>query len=163
MKGHRLKGLFSYLIRLIFTMKYGKIFSTLLLSTIALSALEVSAANPGKVVMECVETERERSEYDNGDELEFQNTCGFDIFVIYCGDLRYSDRECGDGPDDGYYTHSRNIEAGDSYSIDLDKGQNKNVSYGACKGGISFGNDGHYKDFPNASFNCMKTGHYRDD
>ena len=33
-----------------------------------------------------------------GEDLTFHNQCGQMVFVVWCGDLRYSKQRCGEGP-----------------------------------------------------------------
>jgi hypothetical protein len=104
------------------------------------------AKNPGESAVSCVDAR-------SGDgKVTFRNTCNEQIFVIWCGDLKYTKKRCGDGPKGGFYTHSDNIGAGEEKEVAVDG----NYRFAACKGGISFGNDGTYIDNPNGGFKCLK-------
>lgn len=95
----------------------------------------------------------------SGSTATLTNTCNQQIFVIWCGDQKWSNKRCGDGPNGAFYTHLDNLFPGKSLSIVLN--DNGTYQYGACTGGISFGNAGEYKDFPNGGYSCFKTGRYR--
>lgn len=88
----------------------------------------------------------------NGDTLTFKNNCSEKVFVLWCGDLKYSKKKCGDGPSGGYYTQSTNIAPGKESTTQI----NGKYQYAACKGGISFGNDGKYKDYSDGTVTCLK-------
>ena len=87
-----------------------------------------------------------------GGRITFTNTCDEKIFIVWCGDLKYSKQRCGNGPKGGFYTHSNNFAPGQSHDAVFDG----RFSYGACKGGISFGNDGEYIDNPSGGIQCLK-------
>jgi hypothetical protein len=122
-----------------------KIMLLLLAGTMSLSSAQAYAGNPGVAANSCV------SERDHGDKIEFVNNCGQDAFVIYCGDLKYTNKKCGDGGH--FYTHSFNLAKGASREIDV-KGS---IRWGSCLGGIGFGRDG-FTDSPEGGFTCTKTG-----
>lgn len=101
--------------------------------------------NTGKSAMQCVSVSQK------GDDVEFRNTCDKQIFVVWCGDLKYTKQKCGDGPKgNSYYTHSNNIQAGAAISTSV-SGQ---YHYAACEGGIAFGKD-EIQDRPDGSFTCI--------
>ena len=102
-------------------------------------------ANPGESAGHCVDFSA------GSDNFIASNQCGEKVFIFYCGDLSYSNQRCGDGPDGGYYTHSRVLDAGDTYSIDVIG----SISYGSCLGGISFGND-KFSDDPSGGYRCLE-------
>lgn len=114
-------------------------------ATIPVSEKKPSTSiNTGRRAMECVQVSREK------DDLRFVNTCAKQIFVVWCGDLKYSRQHCGDGPGHSFYTHSVNISSGDSqYARGIGKYQ-----YAACEGGIGFGKE-EIKDRPDGSFTCV--------
>jgi hypothetical protein len=106
---------------------------------------DVSAAgNPGRSAMECVDARR-----DAGD-IVFHNHCGHPIFVVWCGEQKYTKKRCGDGPaGNSFYTHSTNIGPGDKqYARGIGT-----FRYAACEGSIAFGKDG-IRDEPDGSFTC---------
>lgn len=117
-----------------------------LILTITLIALSVPAfsENPGRVAG-CVSlrTIDEKT-------IEFHNGCGEKVFVIYCGDLVYSNKKCGDGPDGGYFTQSINLAPGQNRRIDAHR-----IQYGACYGSIGFGHE-EFSDTPMGRFSCNK-------
>jgi hypothetical protein len=118
----------------------------LFVSAVAVSCDAQAHNNPGEPAMQCVRTQGADG------KVIFSNICDQKIFIIYCGDLKYSKQRCGNGPNGGFYTHSRNLEPGQSYDEAID-GQ---YSFAACVGGISFGNDGEYTDEPNGNFTCLR-------
>jgi len=120
-----------------------KISRVILLFFISFS-LNLFAGNPGESAINCVSTSQK------ADNFTFKNNCGYKIFVLWCGDLKYSKKKCGDGK--GYYTQSQNIGAYDSDTTYV-KGH---IKYAACKGTIGFGRKG-FKDYPNGSYICTKT------
>ncbi len=103
----------------------------------------VEAKNPGIIADKCVNV--------RGGTVT--NNCSDQVFVIWCGDLQYSNQRCGDGPKGGYFTHSDNLRPGQSK--DLAVKSNGRFSYGACYGTISFGNSGEYRDYPNGNYDCL--------
>lgn len=123
----------------------------ILMSAVTLLVCSSSAfANPGRPATVCLERSR------SGDSVKFENTCGEKIFVMYCGDLKHSNQNCGDGPNGGYYTHTQNIAPYSSVTV-----QTKGKIYsGSCYGGVSFGKD-EFSDSPNGDFICKKTGNGR--
>lgn len=89
-----------------------------------------------------------------GDTVTLKNNCGQQIFVIYCGQLKYSKSRCGDSKN--YFTHSRNSKPGEiSESTDVHLVPNGTMEYGACFGGIGFTNDNDFKAYSNGTFECM--------
>jgi hypothetical protein len=106
------------------------------------------ARNPGESAQNCVHAESGR----DGD-IKLTNTCREQIFVMWCGDQKYTKKRCGDGPRGGFYTHSDNIDPGGETTAHVRDGGS--FKYGACKGSISFGNDGEYKDGPNGQYRCL--------
>ncbi len=118
----------------------------ILIAVVAMSST-IALANPGKSAKHCLDEER------SGSTVTFRNTCDEKIFVIYCGDLKYSSKKCGDGPGGGYYTHSNNIAPNSKFQVEA-KG---NIEFGACMGGVSFGKD-EFSDSPNGNYNCKRTG-----
>ena len=119
-----------------------KTFIAVLLLAISFNA---QAKNPGESAQRCVDASS-----SNG-KVTFTNNCGEKVFVIWCGDLTYSKKRCGDGPKGGFYTQSSNIDDGESKTTEI-KGQ---YSYAACKGSISFGNDGEYEDNARGGYRCL--------
>ncbi len=108
-------------------------------------AVNAHARNPGESAQRCVDASEK-----NG-RVTLTNTCNKQIFVLYCGDLKYSKKGCGEGPKGGFYTHSNNVQPGASTDFVVEG----RYRYAACVGGISFGNSGEYEDFPNGSFRCL--------
>lgn len=113
---------------------------------LCLSLSAQAAKNPGESAQHCV------TAIVSGDTLTLKNICSEKLFVLYCGDLKYSNRKCGSGKHGEYYTHSSNLNVGEESSIKI----NGRYQYASCKGNISFGNDGEYKDFSDGSFECLK-------
>ncbi|MBN1839453.1 MAG: hypothetical protein JW802_05355 [Campylobacterales bacterium] len=101
------------------------------------------AKNPGKSASSCV----------NVVGTTITNNCSQNVFVIWCGDLKYSSKRCGDGPNGGFYTHSDNFKPGQSKTLEVKPG--KTYRYASCFGKISFGNNGMYTDSPNGSYRCL--------
>lgn len=119
----------------------------MLAAAVILLGVSVSAhaRNPGENAMRCVDVN------EIGGRVTFTNTCNKQIFVIWCGELKYSKKRCGDGPKGGFYTHSTNLKPGDDNEVAVD-GQYR---YAACVGGISFGNSGEYEDDSRGRFRCL--------
>lgn len=142
-------------------MKYLMFFSLLLLQLVSVSAF---ASNRGEEAMRCI-SEAPGEEQPNGVEVVLTNTCDEQVFILWCGDLEFDSKGCGDGPSNesssGFYTHSTNLAAGQSNGIRIKQGGHYN--YAACYGGIGFGNDGHYTDSADGSFQCLPTGEYKQD
>jgi hypothetical protein len=90
------------------------------------------------------------------DRATLTNNCGRNIFLIYCGELKYSSARCG--RDSNYFTHSYNMKPGEiSQTKELVlTSPTANFLFGACYGQISFGNDGDFKAWANGSYACLK-------
>jgi hypothetical protein len=115
---------------------------------LSLHAGNASAANPGKSAMDCVSAARDKN------DVVFTNNCGSKVFVVWCGEMKYSKQRCGDGPKgNSFYTHSNNIEAGKSIRAN----GIQEYRYAACHGGIAFGKD-EIQDRPDGSFTCIASG-----
>ena len=101
--------------------------------------------NTGREAMRCVSVNRDK------EDLIFTNTCSIQIFVVWCGSLKYSKKQCGDGPaGNSFYTHSVNVMPGDKqYAYGVG-----DYHYAACEGGISFGKD-EIQDRPDGTFTCV--------
>lgn len=115
------------------------------LAGMSLSTTVVAAGNPGKLGKQCVGLSESPS------QTSFTNTCNDPLFIIYCGDLKHSALACNQGPEGGYFTHSRNIEPGDTFPVDLFNGGF--VYWGACMGNIGFGTEA-YTDNGNGIYSC---------
>ncbi len=105
----------------------------------------VSAGNPGTQASSCI------SESNRNGNTVFENNCGEKAFVIYCGDLKYTKKKCGEGS--GYYTHSFNLESGARNEV----ATNGYIKWGACLGGVGFGRD-EFSDSRNGDYTCKRTG-----
>ena len=113
----------------------------------------LNAGNPGESAMNCLNVTTRNTEVNN---VKFENGCSTPIFVVWCGELRFSNKECGDGPNNTFYTHSTNIMPHSDYSTTIKKGGA--FKYASCKGGIGFSSAGAI-DAPankNGRFTCLK-------
>lgn len=117
-----------------------------------LFASQASAANPGRDAQQCVSVDAKRG------EVNFTNNCNEQIFILWCGDMKYSKERCGDGPKSSFFVFSNNLSPGRSSSIKIQDGGS--YSWAACYGGISFGKEG-YEDYPDGSYKCLPTGRSR--
>ena len=118
----------------------------LLLAFFSTGAL--SSGNPGRSAMECVSTSRDK------EDIVFSNKCDYKIFVVWCGEMKYTKKRCGDGPHgNSFYTQSNNIESGGS----IRASSIQEYRYAACEGGIGFGKS-EIKDSPDGSFKCIASG-----
>lgn len=119
----------------------------LVLIILAICTISAFARNPGIDGSRCVS--------DSVDEhtVTLTNNCSEKVFVIWCGDLKYSKDNCGDYADGGFYTHSNNILPDSSISFEVKDGGS--YTYGACMGGISFGKKGYFEDYPNGRYTCL--------
>ena len=61
------------------------------------------AENRGESAMDCLIVS-DGAEQPSGVEIVFTNQCDEQIFMLWCGELQFSDRRCGDGPNGGFYT-----------------------------------------------------------
>lgn len=87
--------------------------------------------------------------------MRIENNCRQPVFVLYCGDLKYSKSTCGSTPN--YYTHSFNSKPGESsQTSEVALKDLGNLRIAACFGQISFGNDGHFVARPDGSYTCLK-------
>ena len=115
---------------------------------LALHSGGAAAAHPGKSAMDCVSAARDK------DDVVFTNNCGGKVFVVWCGEMKYTKKRCGDGPKgNSFYTHSNNIEAGKNIRASAIR----EYRYAACHGGIAFGKD-EIQDKPDGSFACIASG-----
>lgn len=107
-----------------------------------------AAGNPGRSAMDCVSASRVK------DDIVFKNSCSYKVFVVWCGELKYSKKRCGDGPaGNSFYTHSDNIgPGGETWARGV-----QTYRYAACEGGIGFGKS-EIKDAPDGSFQCIASG-----
>ena len=124
-------------------------FKLLLTFILTLGSLSAYAGNPGKSAMNCIEVS------NSSDDVIFKNTCNYKVFLVWCGDLTYTRKRCGDGPRDSFYTQSDNLGPYDTKKTSV-KGSYK---YAACKGSIGFGSKG--IEHPNSDrgrFRCVKIG-----
>lgn len=104
-----------------------------------------AAGNPGRSAMECVSASRDKQ------DIVFRNSCNYKVFVVWCGEQKYTKKKCGDGPaGNSFYTHSNNIEAGSSTRAS----GIQEYRYAVCEGGIGFGK-AEIKDSPDGSFQCI--------
>lgn len=128
-------------------MKTTRLLLAAIASLAALAGAPAQASgNTGRSAMDCVDARR-----DKGD-IVFHNTCSHKIFVVWCGQLKYSKKRCGDGPaGNSYYTHSTNVSPGGTARA---SGVEGNYRYAACEGGIAFGKD-EIQDRPDGSFVCV--------
>jgi hypothetical protein len=110
---------------------------------VMLLSFSAHARNPGESAQNCVSA----NNGGNG-KVIFSNGCGVPVFVIYCGDLKYSNKKCGDSG--RFYNMSVNIVAGGQTGADI----NGTYQWAACKGSIGFGHD-EFEDYPNGSFRCL--------
>lgn len=126
----------------------------LVLFSIALISTDVKAANPGVSATSCVSVVRTSDNFDN---LIFNNQCGRDVFVVWCGDLKYGNKRCGDGPRDSFYTQSANIKASETKKTTLKQGGS--YRYAACVGSTGFGSEGiEHPAASHGSYTCTSTG-----
>lgn len=110
--------------------------------------------NPGRSAMLCVTSSIKVG--TDFDKVTFTNHCGKRVFVVYCGELKWSKKECKDGGNDTYYTHSVNIDEGKSSSADVRKGGV--YQFASCYGRIGFGTKGiKHSALGFGTFKCMKT------
>jgi len=113
------------------------------------------AGNPGKSALYCVNATTNSKSSGN---LIFTNNCNHKVFVVWCGDLKWSKKTCGDGKNNSFYTHSANIAPGAKHDTTL-KDYPASYKYAACKGQIGFGSKGIiHKASSNGSYTCTKTG-----
>jgi hypothetical protein len=110
--------------------------------------------NPGEDAVFCLSISEGSEDSNGGKSQVFTNNCEMKIFIIYCGNSLYGNGECGNGPNQGFFVFSQNLDPGMSYeSVAIKTGGE--IHYGACIGGISFGNDGEFKDYPDGSYECL--------
>lgn len=116
------------------------------LALLCATAPAAAAGNTGKSAMECVTATRDKT------DVVFLNNCGGKVFVVWCGELKYSKKRCGDGPvGNSFYTHSNNIAAGATLRA---SGVVGGYRYAACEGGIGF-DKAPIQDEPDGSFTCV--------
>lgn len=85
--------------------------------------------NPGHSAMSCLNVSTNTNESNN---LLFQNRCSYKVFVVWCGDLKDSDKGCGEGINNTYYTETANINPFDEKSTSLNNIEA--YEYAACIG-----------------------------
>ena len=120
--------------------------AVLSLAMLAAAGPAGAAGNTGKSAIDCVTATRDKN------DVVFQNNCGGKIFVVWCGELKYSKKRCGDGPSgNSFYTHSNNVAAGATMRA---SGVVGTYRYAACEGGIGFDKKP-IQDQPDGSFTCV--------
>lgn len=92
----------------------------------------------------------------SGDKVMLTNNCGRNIFIIYCGELKYSNSRCG--RDKNYFTHSANSKPGEISQVwsTTVVSPTSELRWGACFGQIGFGNDGDFQAWADGSYACLK-------
>jgi hypothetical protein len=127
-------------------MKYVYILGLLL--TFFAPAASAATGNPGRDAKECVTAARGK------DDVVFANRCSHKIFVVWYGEMKYTKKKCGDGPQgNSFYTQSDNIEPGKS----IRAAAIREFRWAACEGSIGFGKAG-IKDSPDGTYECTPTG-----
>lgn len=110
------------------------------------------AGNPGQDAMHCLEVSMEQS--SNSTRIYFNNICDYKIFVVWCGDVKYSNRKCGSL--EQYFTHSTNIKPHQTEGAVIEI--NGDIKYAACVGGIGFGSKGIYHpSIEKGKYACTET------
>ena len=111
--------------------------------------------------LSCLTVTRAAHKYspDKYETVTFKNQCNKQIFLLWCGNLRfYTGNTCGTKTSSGvYYSSSTNMipdELSQTQKKEVLKGGQ--IEYAACYGGIGFCNNGDYKDYPDGSFECLK-------
>ncbi len=129
-------------------------FAVVLYIFISVFYINAWAGNPGKDAIDCITASTNSKSTSN---LVFENRCGYKVFVVWCGELKWSKKRCGDGPRNTYYTQSANIKPyGKKYTTLKRRG---GYSYAACQGSIGFGSKGIvHPASRNGSYRCVKTG-----
>lgn len=109
----------------------------------------------GESAMGCLNATTKKSPFDEKlVEVAISNRCGEPVFVLWCSDgLAYSRERCGQGPRSGYFTHHATIEVGGSKTFEI--GPNASYSYNGCKGTMSFGNQGEFRDSGTGQIECL--------
>ncbi|GAA0831181.1 MULTISPECIES: hypothetical protein [Marinomonas] len=116
------------------------------------ASVNAQAANPGQSAERCLDVSTNSNRSHN---LIFKNRCSYQIFVVWCGDLKYSKKECGDGPRNTYYTQSANIRAyGEKATTLKSRGT---YEYASCKGKIGFDSKGiEHSAYNNGRYRCTR-------
>lgn len=118
-----------------------------------LASMNVQAGNPGESASRCIDASTNSRSSNN---LIFKNRCGYQVFVVWCGDLKYSKKDCRDGPNNSYYTQSANIKAYGEKTTTLERGGS--YHYASCKGKIGFGSKGiEHSASNNGRYRCTRT------
>lgn len=121
-----------------------------------LSVNNLFAGNQGKNAMDCVTT---KTTYSDKSNLKFKNSCNHKVFIAWCGDLRNSKKTCGDGRNNTFFTHYRNLGPHETYRTELKP--NGLYKYAACKGSTDYGHKGIIHDNNDkGGFTCTKTGSF---
>ncbi|MFI8619498.1 hypothetical protein ACIGBN_00845 [Marinomonas sp. NPDC078689] len=69
--------------------------------------------------------------------------------------MKYSKKDCGDGPNNTYYTQSANIKAYGEKEVTLERGGS--YEYASCKGKIGFGSKGiEHSAYDNGRYRCTR-------
>ena len=124
--------------------------------TMIFASFSVYAGNPGQSAQNCISASTKADRYNDYRILTFRNRCNFNVFVLWCGDLQYSKKRCGDGPRNSYYTQSANIAPhGKNETTIRNRGSYR---YAACKGKIGWGSKGIvHPANSGGSFRCTRT------
>lgn len=121
------------------------------LSLIVISPLLLASGNPGEFAMDCVRATTV------SDKVTFRNLCDKQIFIVWCGEVNGSDKRCGRGPRDQYYTDKANLHPFGRQVVTI----NGQYQYAACVGKINKITEGitAYSD-EKGDFSCDPTGSY---
>lgn len=121
---------------------------------IILSSITLFAGNPGVSAMNCI-----NASINSNNKVTLKNSCNYKVFVLWCGEQKFSKKTCGEGGNNSFYTHSRNLNPGRGVTISLKA--NANYKYAACQGGIGFGSKGIvHNNSDHGRFSCTKLGSY---
>ncbi len=121
------------------------------------------AKNPGKKAMDCVSSKlnKDFQKTKKHDVWVLSNTCSYGIFVIFCGEMKYSDSKCGthnrvkkDSPAH-FYTFSKNLKPGANLKAYVNV--RAQFKFGACKGQISRSPEADWSDNSQGSFSCNQS------
>jgi hypothetical protein len=102
---------------------------------------------------DCVAAQRSRS-MSGWDQIAFRNVCDGQIFIIYCGQLQFNRNVCDGSRASSYFSHSINLRAGQSHTVDVQSGGW--LEWGACEGSIGFENNGHFSDDNRGTYSCLR-------
>lgn len=105
------------------------------------------AMNPGIDANKCIDTRAD------GHVVTLTNNCVENVYVFFCGDIKFSQERCGSLTRNAFYTHINNLKPFGKIIFELE--QSGIYFYGACFGVAQTPQDA-FEDYPNGDYKCLR-------